>query len=208
MAIRLRFQRKGLFLVASGVIAAAAGLLPSLPGPATSAASELIPVRPLARAEAAAPEAILLPVYRWLKPGEYAWDESAPASGPVRIVVDLRARTLSVYRQGREIGRSFITYGTDEKPTPLGRFTILEKDADHVSNLYDSPMPYMLRLTRDGIAIHGGEIEDDIATRGCVGVPPEFARLLFAQAKLGTEVLIVRGPPPGGRYTAYAALPL
>ena len=211
MTSRLPLRPKWLFLAPPGALAVAAALLLALPAPSPTSASELIPApppTPMEAAEASAPPPVLLPLHQWLKPGEYAWDESAPASGPVRIVADLRARTLSVYRGGREIGRSFITYGTDEKPTPLGRFKILQKDADHVSNLYDSPMPFMLRLTNDGVAIHGGEIADDIATRGCIGVPTEFAKLLFRQAQLGGEVLIVKGPPEGGRYTAYAALPL
>ena len=38
-------------------------------------------------------------------------------------------------------------------------FPITEKDADHVSNIYDAPMPYMLRLTADGITIHGSKVE-------------------------------------------------
>jgi lipoprotein-anchoring transpeptidase ErfK/SrfK len=150
----------------------------------------------------------LLPVTRWLKPREYVWDEAVAPSGAVRIVVDLRARTLSVYRSGVEIGRSFITYGTEDHPTPLGRFPIMEKDADHYSSIYNrAPMPWMLRLTGDGVAIHGGEVEDDIATRGCIGLPKEFAKLLFKQAKVGTEVLVVSGPPRGTDYTSYAALP-
>ena len=45
-------------------------------------------------------------IHRWLKPGEYAWDDEGVAPGRITVVVDVRARTLSVYRSGVEIGRS------------------------------------------------------------------------------------------------------
>jgi len=125
--------------------------------------------------------------------GDYAWNEEGAPAGPIAIVVDLKAQVLYVYRGGIEIGRSAILYGADDKPTPTGTFPILEKDADHVSNLYGAPMPYMLRLTRDGIAIHGSKVEYGSATHGCVGVPDEFAQMLFARARIGDRVLITRG---------------
>ena len=135
-----------------------------------------------------------LPITQWLRPGEFAWnDEGAPA-GQTIIVVNIRARVLSVYRAGVEIGRSSLIYGADNKPTPLGTFPILEKDADHVSNLYDAPMPHMLRLTYDGVALHGSQaLADDAATRGCVGLPREFAALLYGAVRVGDRVIIWDG---------------
>ena len=135
-----------------------------------------------------------LPITQWLRPGEFAWnDEGAPA-GETIIVVNIRARILSVYRTGVEIGRSSLIYGADNKPTPLGTFPILEKDADHVSNLYDAPMPHMLRLTYDGVALHGSQaLADDAATRGCVGLPREFAALLYRAVRVGDRVIIWDG---------------
>ena len=130
-----------------------------------------------------------------LQPNEYVWDEEGVPAGPMGIVIDLEAQRLYVYRSGVEIGRSVIIYGADEKPTPKGTFPILEKDIDHVSNIYDgAPMPYMLRLTWDGVAIHGsGEIGYEWATHGCIGLPDEFAALLFDAARLGDEVLVTEG---------------
>ena len=134
------------------------------------------------------------PITQWLRPGEFAWnDEGAPA-GQTIIVVNIRARVLSVYRAGVEIGRSSLIYGADNKPTPLGTFPLLEKDADHVSNLYDAPMPHMLRLTYDGVALHGSQaLADDAATRGCVGLPREFAALLYGAVRVGDRVIIWDG---------------
>lgn len=136
-----------------------------------------------------------LDIPHWLRPGEYVWDdEGAPASGPTIVVVNIRARVLSVYRAGIEIGRSSLIYGADNKPTPHGTFPVLEKDADHISNLYDAPMPHMLRLTWDGVAIHGSaNMADDAATRGCVGLPEEFAALLFDVVGVGDQVIVWDG---------------
>jgi len=127
---------------------------------------------------------------RRMRPGDYAWTEDGAPAGEMTIIIDLKWQRLYVYRAGVEIGRSSIIYGADNKPTPTGTFPILEKDIDHVSNLYDAEMPYMLRLTWDGIAVHGAAVDEWSATNGCIGVPDEFAALLFAQARLGDTVLV------------------
>ena len=124
--------------------------------------------------------------------GDYAWEDAGVPGGDLHIVVDLAWQRLYAYRAGVEIGRAAILYGADDKPTPTGAFSILQKKKDHVSNLYGAPMPFMLRLTNDGIAIHGSEVEDGYATHGCIGVPDEFAALLFREAKIGTKVLITK----------------
>jgi len=113
--------------------------------------------------------------------------------GRIVITVDLKAQTLSVFRGGYEIGATAILYGDEGKETPQGTFPITEKDATHVSNLYHAPMPYMLRLTNDGVSIHGSKVEWGYATHGCVGVPVPFARLLFGVASLGDKVIITSG---------------
>ena len=152
-----------------------------------------------APAPQARPGPRMLDVDRELLHGDYVWDERGAPPGRISILVDISAQTLSVFRGDREIGRAIILYGTDEQPTPLGTFRITEKDADHESNLYEAQMPYMLRLTNDGIAIHGSIVEYGKASRGCVGVPDEFAALLFEQARLGDVVTIVAGGPPPAR---------
>jgi lipoprotein-anchoring transpeptidase ErfK/SrfK len=139
--------------------------------------------------------------------GDFAWNDDGVAAGATTIVIDLRAQRLSVYRGGIEIGRTSIIYGADEKPTPLGVFPILEKDRHHISNLYGAPMPYMLRLTMDGVSIHASEVDFDYATHGCIGVPSEFAAKLFAEAKVGDQVLVTNAWQPQIYWTrdAFAA---
>ena len=135
----------------------------------------------------------ILDLKKPLHHGDYVWDESGAPDGPVVITVDLAAQVVSIFRDGYEIGTAAIIYCADNMPTPLGVFPILQKDADHVSNLYDAPMPYMLRLTNDGVAIHGSDVRYGNATHGCVGVPTAFARKLFAATHLGDRVIVTNG---------------
>jgi hypothetical protein len=133
----------------------------------------------------------LLNVDRRLKYGEFVWNDSGVATGPVSVRVDLGTQLISVFRGGHEIGTAVILYGADSHVTPMGTFPVLEKLRDHRSRTYDNaPMPYTLRLTTDGVAIHGSDVRSGAATHGCVGVPLEFARRLFEQASAGDEVTI------------------
>lgn len=123
--------------------------------------------------------------------GEYRWDEQDVPMGAVWVRVDLGAQTVSVFRAGHEIGTAVILYGTDGKPTPTGTFPIMAKAIEHRSSLYDAEMPYMLRLTGDGVAIHASAVRRGSATHGCIGVPAAFAARLFAVVKRGDPVAIL-----------------
>jgi hypothetical protein len=136
----------------------------------------------------------ILSVRTPMRIGDHYWDESAAPAGRIVVTVDLAARVLSVFRAGYEIGTAVIIFGAEEKPTPLGVFPITQKDATHRSTIYGgAPMPYMLRLTNDGISIHGSDVADGYVTHGCVGIPVAFARKLFAAVKLGDKVIVTRG---------------
>ncbi|HEU0098187.1 MAG TPA: L,D-transpeptidase family protein [Allosphingosinicella sp.] len=193
--------------IGTGLLAAAALLVVGFEvadEPARAPASAEAPARPAAAAPpvaAAAPAnpdfvvRRILDIPGPLKMGDHHWDESgAPADGPIVITVDLEAQVLSIFRGGYEIGAAAILYGRDDKPTPLGAFPITQKDSRHVSNLYGAPMPYMMRMTNDGISIHGSDsVAPGFATHGCVAVPVAFAKKLFAAAKLGDLVIVTKG---------------
>ena len=125
--------------------------------------------------------------------GDYRWDDQGVPAGKLWIRVDLKSQLISVFRGGDEIGTAVILYGADGVPTPTGKFPILAKMKDHVSATYDdAPMPYTLRLTRDGVSIHASDVRWGYATHGCIGVPAGFAAKLFQAAAVGDEVQIVR----------------
>ena len=126
-----------------------------------------------------------------LKPGQWIWDASIAPEGPIMMVVDLKSQRAFAYRNGVRIGASTISSGKPGKKTPTGVFQILQKNKDHKSNLYNSaPMPYMQRLTWDGIALHAGNLPGYPASHGCVRLPYEFARLLFETTTMGMTVVV------------------
>lgn len=136
----------------------------------------------------------ILPITGPIKYGEWHWDDKGVPAGPLVITVDLDARVLSVFRGGYEIGATAVLLGFGETPTPLGVFPVKWKDADHYSSTYDNaPMPFTMNLTPDGVAIHGTQVEKGYASHGCVGVPNDFARKIFAITQVGTKVYITRG---------------
>jgi hypothetical protein len=130
-----------------------------------------------------------------IKYGQWYWDEKGVPAGPLVMTVDLDARVLSVFRNGYEIGATAVLLGTDEYPTPLGTFPILSKERHNVSEKYgNAPMPWTLRLTNDGVAIHGGHaVVNGYASHGCISTPDDFAAKLFAIARPGDKVVIPRG---------------
>jgi len=123
--------------------------------------------------------------------GDFVWNDDQIPQGRVWIRVDLTHQLLSVFRDGNEIGSAVILYGGDKHDTPVGSFTILAKNRDYYSRRYEAPMPYALRLTDDGVAIHGSNVREGWATHGCIGVPLAFAKLLFAATTKGDLVAIL-----------------
>lgn len=130
-----------------------------------------------------------------IKYGQYFWDDKDVPDGPLVMTVDLDARVLSVFKGGYEIGAAAVLLGTDDYPTPLGTFPIMSKERHNVSEKYgNAPMPWTMRLTNDGVAIHGGSnVENGYASHGCIAGPDEFVSKIFAIAKPGDKVIITRG---------------
>lgn len=128
-----------------------------------------------------------------LKPGQYVWIPQDRYEGPMKIVVVLDTQRVYVFQNDKLIGFSTISSGKKGKETPIGAFNILQKNIDHKSNLYsNAPMPYMQRLTWDGIAIHGGYVPGYPASHGCIRLPLQFAKSLFAVTKLDQEVVVLK----------------
>lgn len=126
-----------------------------------------------------------------MKPGDYLWAPQVAPEGPVVIVVSIAQQRAYAYRNGIPIGISTVSTGKKGYETPTGVFTLLQKNVDHKSNLYnDAPMPYMQRLTWDGIALHAGNLPGYPASHGCVRLPLAFARLLYGVTKLGLTVIV------------------
>jgi hypothetical protein len=126
-----------------------------------------------------------------MMPGDFLWAPEVAPEGPVLIVVSLKTQRAYAYRNGIPIGISTVSTGKAGYETPTGVFTVLQKRVDHKSNLYDNaPMPYMQRLTWDGIAMHAGNLPGYPASHGCIRLPMAFAQRLYALTRLGLTVVI------------------
>lgn len=131
-------------------------------------------------------------------PNRFVWADTATAE-PVSVVVSIADQRAYVYRGQTMVAVSSVSTGKAGKDTPAGTYPILQKKEDHRSNLYDSaPMPFMQRLTWDGIALHAGKNPGFAASHGCVRLPVAFAKKLFEITSVGSTVTVMDEPFAAG----------
>src|SRR4029078_12043271 len=126
-----------------------------------------------------------------LRAGQFVWAPEVAPSGPMLLIVNLATQRALLFRNGVPIAATTVSTGRPGHATPTGVFTILQKQIEHYSSIYDSaPMPYMQRLTWQGVALHAGNLPGYPASHGCIRLPLEFAKLLFGVTTLGTPVIV------------------
>jgi hypothetical protein len=126
-----------------------------------------------------------------LKPGEFAWAPELAPQGPMLLIVNLETQRALLFRNGVPIAASTVSTGRAGHETPTGVFTILQKQVEHYSSKYDNaPMPYMQRLTWQGVALHAGKLPGYPASHGCIRLPPGFAQRLYRETDVGMTVVI------------------
>ena len=135
----------------------------------------------------------VLNIRKRLRHGEFVWNDRGVPAGAITVRVELDKQLISVFRSGHEIGIAVVTFGASGLDTPLGTFYVLAKMRQHRSSTYGAPMPYTLRLTNDGVSVHGSDVRWGTATHGCIGLPNEFARKLFDAVQVGQPVDIRSG---------------
>jgi lipoprotein-anchoring transpeptidase ErfK/SrfK len=114
-----------------------------------------------------------------------------PAGEPIMGIVSIKSQKVTFYDADGWILRAPVSSGTTGRETPAGIFSVLQKDKDHHSSLYDDAwMPNMLRITWNGIALHGGPLPGYAASHGCVRMPYGFAEKLFDKVHIGTRIII------------------
>jgi L,D-transpeptidase catalytic domain len=119
---------------------------------------------------------------------------SRPGGEPIMAIVSLRDQQITVYDDKGWIMRAPVSSGQKGRETPAGVFTVLQKDAEHYSNMYDDAyMPHMQRLTWSGIALHGGALPGYPASHGCIRMPYAFAERLFRVTRLGMRLIVAPG---------------
>lgn len=111
------------------------------------------------------------------------------------ILVNLSEQKAYAIEDGYVLFEGRISSGKPGRETPEGEFRVLQKKRYHKSNLWPKPkggakMPYMLRLTNDGIAMHLGYVPKKAASHGCIRLKKGFAQEMFAWAKVGIKVYV------------------
>lgn len=117
-----------------------------------------------------------------------------PQRTPLLAVVGLREQRITVYDStGTAMLDAPVSSGSTGYETPPGVFSVVQKEPDHHSNLYDdASMPFMQRLTWTGIALHAGALPGYAASHGCVRLPHDFAERLYGLTKTGMRVVVAR----------------
>lgn len=113
-------------------------------------------------------------------------------AGPaVLAVVSLAHQRVALYDAEGNVLRAPVSSGQTSLETPVGIYSVLQKEEEHYSNLYDdASMPFMQRITWSGIALHAGALPGYPASHGCVRMPYNFAKNIFGQTRLGLRVVI------------------
>ncbi len=136
-----------------------------------------------------------LPMQKKHRHGEAANRAQAekPPTGPLMIIVSIASQHVSLYADGAFVARGPVSTGMHGHPTPVGVFTVIQKDRYHRSNIYSAaPMPFMQRITWSGVAIHQGVLPGYPASHGCIRTSTDFAVRLWGTTKLGTRVIVSR----------------
>jgi lipoprotein-anchoring transpeptidase ErfK/SrfK len=124
---------------------------------------------------------------------EPAKDFGPMPKGPLQIVVSIASQHVTLYSNGVHVAQGPVSTGIPGKPTPMGVFSIIEKDRFHHSNLYsNAPMPFMERITWSGVALHEGPLPGYPASHGCIRMTQDFAARLWRVTQLGVRVIVAR----------------
>jgi hypothetical protein len=130
--------------------------------------------------------------HRHGEPAKHATAEKPP-SGPLTIIVSIGSQHVSLYADGKFVARGPVSTGVRGHPTPVGVFSVIQKDRYHRSNIYSAaPMPWMQRITWSGVAIHQGVLPGHPASHGCIRTSTEFAQRLWGITRLGARVIVSR----------------
>jgi hypothetical protein len=127
------------------------------------------------------------------KAAERVAEKSMP-EGPLIIAISIQHQHLKVFDNNGLYAETPISTGMAGHSTPMGVFSVLEKQRWHRSNIYSgAPMPYMQRITWSGVAMHEGVLPGYPASHGCIRMPGAFAVKMFSWTKRGARVIVVPG---------------
>ena len=105
-----------------------------------------------------------------------------------KILVDLSSQTATLFKDGSVVRKMPISTGRKGFSTPKGRYVVTDKYKVWKSTIYHVPMPYYLRLSCKAFGMHAGVLPGYPASHGCIRLPLEGAKALFAEVPIGTLV--------------------
>jgi lipoprotein-anchoring transpeptidase ErfK/SrfK len=125
---------------------------------------------------------------------EASLKQAAKPQGPLIIAISIQKQRLKIYDAAGFFAETPISSGMQGHPTPMGVFSVIQKQKLHHSNIYSgAPMPYMQRITWSGIAIHAGVLPGYPASHGCIRMPMAFAVKMWNWTKMGARVVVTPG---------------
>ncbi|HEX9588901.1 MAG TPA: L,D-transpeptidase family protein, partial [Bradyrhizobium sp.] len=125
---------------------------------------------------------------------EASLKQAAKPQGPLIIAISIQNQRLKIYDAAGFFAETPISSGMAGHPTPMGVFSVIQKQKLHHSNIYSgAPMPYMQRITWSGIAIHAGVLPGYPASHGCIRMPMAFAVKMWNWTKMGARVVVTPG---------------
>ena len=121
-------------------------------------------------------------------------ETSAKPHGPLIIAFSIEQQKVRVYDSNGLFAESPVSTGMKGHSTPMGVFSVIQKNKMHRSNIYSgAPMPYMQRITWSGIALHAGVLPGYPASHGCIRMPMAFAVKMWNWTRMGARVVITPG---------------
>jgi hypothetical protein len=120
--------------------------------------------------------------------------ETAKPVGPIVIAISIEKQQLKLYDQNGLFAETPVSTGMRGHSTPMGVFSIIQKNKYHRSNIYSgAPMPYMQRITWSGFAMHAGVLPGYPASHGCIRMPMNFAMRMWGWTRMGARVIVTPG---------------
>jgi ankyrin repeat protein len=113
-----------------------------------------------------------------------------PMPEKLRVEISLAKQNMAVIKDGVTVFTTQCSTGRQGFTTKPGHYVITDKDRDHRSTIYKCAMPYFMRLSCRDFGMHEGVVPTYPASHGCIRLPSEAARKLFAEIPIGTVVMI------------------
>ena len=128
--------------------------------------------------------------------------QPAKPQGPLILAVSVNKQQVKVYDANGLFTQSPVSTGMKDHATPMGVFSVIQKQKYHRSNIYSgAPMPFMQRITWSGIALHAGVLPGYPASHGCIRMPPGFAVKMYGLTRMGARVVITPGEVAPSSFT-------